>query len=182
MSKSGSSIQYGWSRPSGTFSSLRRSTGMSGRRWARNSVSRARLSVLGPAFGSSTDSPPTWPVELVVSSARKEASSPVSCCMSLFRLGLALEVAVQPVADRGGGVVGDFEHRRMSDSGEDNGLPAGIAGRGLAHGRHRDQPVVLAADEQDRDVDPGHHFVVIPATGEYPQHGPGGGQEHPGPG
>src|SRR5580704_9264541 len=107
---------------------------MSVRRWARTSVSRARVSGLGASFGSSTDSPPTWPVELVVSSARKEASSPVSCCMSRC-LVLALEMAIQPVADHGAGVVGDLEHRRMPDSGEDNGLPAGIAGRGLAHGR-----------------------------------------------
>ena len=36
MSKFGSSTQYGWSRPSGTFSSLRRSTGTSGSRVAEH--------------------------------------------------------------------------------------------------------------------------------------------------
>src|SRR5580704_1823595 len=81
MSKSGSSIQYGWSRPSGTFSSLRRRTGTSGMRSDRTSVRRARVSGLGAPLGSSIDSPPTWPVVVAVSRARKEASSPVSCCM-----------------------------------------------------------------------------------------------------
>ena len=36
MSKSSSSTQYGWSSPSGTSSSRRRSTGTSGRRWREN--------------------------------------------------------------------------------------------------------------------------------------------------
>src|SRR5215475_10210482 len=81
MSKSGSSIQYGWSSPSGTFSSLRRSTGTSGSRSPSTSVSRARVSGWGASLGSSTHTPPTWPVVLAVSRARKAASSPDSCCI-----------------------------------------------------------------------------------------------------
>src|ERR1700722_16048154 len=83
ISKFGSSIQYGWSRPSGTLSSLRRSTGTSGSRSDSTSVSRARVTGFGASFGSSTHTPPTWPVAFAVSSARKAASSPVSCRMSV---------------------------------------------------------------------------------------------------
>src|SRR6202451_1292354 len=81
-----------------------------------------RSSGFGASLGSSTASPPTWPVELAVSSAREEVSIRGKCCMP--RVLLVLEMAVQPVADHGAGVVGDFEHRGMPDSGEDNGLPA----------------------------------------------------------
>src|SRR5580658_4446640 len=82
MSKFGSSIQYGWSSPSGTFSSFLRSTGTSGSRSASTSVSRASVTGLGASLGSSTHTPPTWPVALAVSSARNAASSPVSCRIS----------------------------------------------------------------------------------------------------
>src|SRR5690348_12664933 len=47
------------------------------------SVSRARVSGSEAVLGSSTLSPPTWPVVLAVSRARNEASMPVSCCISV---------------------------------------------------------------------------------------------------
>src|SRR5215469_903203 len=81
MSKFGSSIQYGWSRPSGTLSSLRRKTGTSGSRSASTAVSLARVSGAGASLRSRMQTPPTCPVELAVSSARNAASSPVSCCI-----------------------------------------------------------------------------------------------------
>jgi hypothetical protein len=70
----------------------------------------------------------------------------------------------------------------VPDSGEDDAVPARIAGGGLAHGRHRDQPVGLAADEQDRDADAGHLRRVPLTPAENQQQGPRGGEEHPGAG
>jgi hypothetical protein len=57
-----------------------------------------------------------------------------------------------------------------------------MAGGGLAHGRYRDQPVGLAADEQDRDTDAGHHGRVPLTPAEDQQQRPRGGEEHPGAG
>ena len=82
MSKSGSSIQYGRSNPSGTSTSRRRN-GVS-------SSMRSRISCLvasspappGAPLGSYRLSDETWPNTLDVSMLRKLASIPDSCFMA----------------------------------------------------------------------------------------------------
>ena len=61
MSKSGSSIQYGWSKPNGTSARRRRNGGTRCNRAAMTSCSRSRVSGSGAVDGSSTQTLPTWP-------------------------------------------------------------------------------------------------------------------------
>ncbi len=82
MSKSGSSIQYGWSSPSGTITKRRRRGGTSGSRDSISRVNRSKVNGSGEVDGSRTHTLPTCPKTAGVSIARKAASRPVSCSMS----------------------------------------------------------------------------------------------------
>jgi hypothetical protein len=97
-------------------------------------------------------------------------------CRSVVR-SFGRKVPVQPVGEHPEDLTGHLELRSMPDPGEDGALPAEIAGRGLADGGHRHQPVFGTADEQHRDGRRGHRREVAARTADHPHQGPGRGQE-----
>ena len=95
MSKSGSSIQYGRSRPNGTSTSRRRY----GASWSmRSRMTRLVASTPAPpgeSPGSKMFTDPTWPKTELVSMLRKLTSTPESCFM-LAIVGPVAEVVSMP--------------------------------------------------------------------------------------
>jgi len=78
MSKSGSSIQYGWSSPSGTVTSRRRNSGTSGSRDSMTRVRWCRVMRERALLASTMQTLPTCPNTVRVSIARNAPSSPLS--------------------------------------------------------------------------------------------------------
>ncbi len=78
-------------------------------------------------------------------------------------------MAAEPVLYRVGHRLGNLQLRRMPDSGENSRLPPRIARGRPAHARHRHKPVGVAADQQDRDADPGGHRPVAPRAADHPK-------------
>src|SRR3954468_8646289 len=193
MSKSGSSTQYGWSRPNGTVTSLRRNSGTRGRRDSMTRVTWRSVRRCRAVRVSRMQTLPTWPKTVPDSIVRKAPSRPLSCCTGAssgpgrptgsVERGLPGPVAGtgslggEPVEHVPGRPPRGLELRHVADPLCHLEPPRGVLGGGRAGGRDRHEAVLIAVQQQDRRGDAAQHLPVRAAAGQQGEQGPGGHEE-----